>query len=240
MKNLIAKASRLTRGRFPFYHATEYLRNKHAPTYAGQTHAMKYEGTTIHVEPSKYVGGKLWWAYGRELPLIKWAYHNAKPGAVYDVGACLGEWTHYFRRRGSNVWAFEPNPKYALALAATNPQVLRLALGKTKGVIQLETFEDNEGQTRRHENGRVTASLMPLDHVPYLPAPGLVKVDVEGMELDVLEGGKNVLTKHSPTLIVEDNDAGAIPYAESLGYEVVARFGANACLKRPMVSSRSE
>jgi FkbM family methyltransferase len=48
---------------------------------------------------------------------------------------------------------------------------------------------------------------------------GLIKIDVEGGELDVLDGGRRLIRRDGPALIIEVNDpAGTERYLEELGY----------------------
>lgn len=55
-----------------------------------------------------------------------------------------------------------------------------------------------------------------------LPACRLIKVDVEGMELDVLKGAENTISKYKPVLYVEidqeDKKQSLLEYVDSLGY----------------------
>lgn len=218
----LAAFARLTRGEFPFYYATEYLRRKTGPHYQGQTRSMKYEGITLEVEPSKYIGGKLWWAYGRELRLMKWAHETAGRGTFIDVGACLGEWSYYMARRFRRVVAFEPNPDYGTRLRVpTHPY----ALGQRFGRIGFTTDDpDNEGRLIPQE-GIGTVPMAPLDEFELEPA--LIKIDTEGMEREVLEGARQTIIRSRPIVVLEDNKDGAVGFLQGLGYKVSVRMGEN-------------
>jgi FkbM family methyltransferase len=230
MYDTLARVSRLTRGRFPFYKMTEYLRHKATPHYTGLKKKMWYEGHEIEVEPSKYIGGKLWWAYGRELPMMKWAHKNSRPGGFIDVGSCLGEWSLYMKRRGRFVWAFEPSPwhvplwKYGII---SSP----VGLGAKPGHVDLLPSLDNEGATVPSPG--TTAPIAPLDDLwtNGFPAVHLMKIDVEGMERNVLEGAQKTIQRYRPTLIIEDNVNGALELAQEWGYWPLVRMGANVGLR---------
>jgi protein O-GlcNAc transferase len=60
--------------------------------------------------------------------------------------------------------------------------------------------------------------------------PTVVKVDVEGMEVDVLRGAEQTLRRHRPALYVEAAEAEALEAVRDvlgpLGYGVAARFNA--------------
>lgn len=228
MYDSLARISRLTRGRFPFYKLTEYLRHKANPHYAGQTKTMWYEGYQIRIEPSKYIGGKLWWAYGRELPIMKWAHQNSKPGSFVDVGACVGEWTFYMARRDRFVAAFEPVLRHPNV--DNNILWVPMGLGAIAENVDLVYTTDNEGATKTKPG--TTTPIRPLDGVwnKAIPPITLIKIDVEGMERDVIEGARETINYYHPTIIVEDNKNGAIELLESWGYVVKVRMGQNVGL----------
>lgn len=71
----------------------------------------------------------------------------------------------------------------------------------------------------RHEKAPVTAPLKRLDDV-YSGTPCLLKIDVEGHELQVLEGAEQTIRKHLPHLYVEIFDMeGPVPkFLGELGY----------------------
>lgn len=63
-----------------------------------------------------------------------------------------------------------------------------------------------------------------LDGMSELPRVSLIKIDVEGMELDVIHGGRALIAKHRPILYVEndrrDKSPQLIGVIGSLGYEM--------------------
>ena len=65
--------------------------------------------------------------------------------------------------------------------------------------------------------------VIPLDSIA-LPALRLLKVDVEGMEVSVLEGARNLILRHRPILYVEndrrENSARLISLITELGYDL--------------------
>lgn len=118
----------------------------------------------------------------------------------------------------SNVWAFpaavgkptEPGESVLLS-----PLILRT--GSNMGAA---TVLDDEGQD---SNKYEAAQLVALDeYLPMFPsAVGLIKVDINGHEKDVLEGARRIIERDQPFLYVE-NDAQTrdlLDYiAESFGY----------------------
>jgi hypothetical protein len=104
--------------------------------------------------------------------------------------------------------------------------------GTITGVPKLRCMEIIEELVKAEAEGRVSAGLdawsplreeeayrhynkLPVD-VNTLDQLGLaavdfIKIDVEGMELDVLEGGRGTITKHRPMLYLEDDRPERIP-----------------------------
>jgi FkbM family methyltransferase len=77
------------------------------------------------------------------------------------------------------------------------------------------------GSGRKCDVHEVEVQLRPIDELD-LPAPGWVKIDVEGAEEQVLRGMQNLLAAHRPVLLVENNamrDAW-MPLITELGYGV--------------------
>jgi len=120
--------------------------------------------------------------------------------------------------------AFEPIPELAAAVEREFPGVecRRVALSGEPGEAQFCHFRALDGWSglRRSpeisdERGRpefIRVPVSTLDEELAGLAPSIIKIDVEGAELDVLRGGRTVLGEHQPTLIVEHVAAAAALY----------------------------
>jgi FkbM family methyltransferase len=141
------------------------------------------------------------------------------PAVVYDVGAYRGGWT----RLAAEVFPdaqfvlFEANRDHAGALAASGRRHLIAALGATDGgartfhvprqgdVTGASLYVENTAhyagenlQVRAVETVRLDTAVAR----ERLPAPDLIKIDVQGAELEVLAGASETL-RHAGALIVE-------------------------------------
>jgi FkbM family methyltransferase len=160
-----------------------------------------------------------------------------KPGMiVLDIGANIGAHTLYFARavgpKGS-VIAIEPQGFLHQILTANlllneilNVQALRVGIGRGQGQawippIDYATSGNFGGVSLQQRHGAEPVALMPLDSL-QLPQCDFIKVDVEGMEDDVIAGASATISKHRPILYVENDrrekSAALIERIAALGY----------------------
>jgi FkbM family methyltransferase len=156
---------------------------------------------------------------GREEIAIKaiLASSLASEGTYIDVGANRGQILREALRiapRGRHV-AFEPIPSLAAELARAFPEVdcRALALGAHREVTQFCYFTRLDGWSglRRHPSisddqggpEYIDVSVSTLDSEASELTPRVLKIDVEGAELAVLEGGRALLARARPTVIFE-------------------------------------
>lgn len=160
----------------------------------------------------------------------------AGPGTiVWDVGANVGFFSLLAARLGAVVHAFEPVPATAAALRANvaangfgeRIQVHEAAVGARSGEAPFLVVDEaswshlaDRGEHPRTRT-RVRVPVVALDDLD-LPPPDVVKIDVEGSELAVLEGARTLLAEHAPRLIVElhETNAELCDLLEPLGWSV--------------------
>jgi FkbM family methyltransferase len=152
-----------------------------------------------------------------EIELFRQFIH---PGmTVVDVGANIGAHTLYFSEAVGNtgrVIAFEPQQVlYQILCGNTALNLLRnvtpvnAGLGSVSGSITVPMIDYAQGGNfggvalGRRKSGH-EVPLRTLDSYE-LDACHLIKIDVEGMERDVLEGAVATLKRHEPILYVEND-----------------------------------
>jgi FkbM family methyltransferase len=143
---------------------------------------------------------------------------------VIDVGANVGIFTvslgSALRTKGT-VWACEPLPSNVERLQENlrlndlnNVDVHPLALGNRKGEVTFHLSDDPAFHSivavaQRRDSGRtVTVKMDRLDNIWHeagCPAVSLIKIDVEGAELQVLEGAQELIATNRPELMLEAN-----------------------------------
>lgn len=136
-------------------------------------------------------------------------------GICLDIGANVGNHTVFFARHCdfSKVLPFEPNP-VAAAILRRNIEINKLenvdlryvgiALGSSdaEGKVVLDNV-DNLG-TARIESGEGEISVRNGDALlADLSGVGFVKIDVEGMEIEVLKGLTSLLRRERPIIYIE-------------------------------------
>ncbi len=170
-------------------------------------------------------------------------------GSYVDIGTNRGQLLELAVRTapaGQHV-AFEPLPALAADVKARFPgvDVRGVALSDRPGTHEFWHFRLLDGWSglRRStqisdEAGdpeRIEVPVSTLDAELRERWPALVKIDVEGAELGVLEGGRELLSRAKPVLLIECVAAAAALYDSSpeavwdlldeLGYDVLAVTG---------------
>lgn len=155
---------------------------------------------------------------------------------VCDVGAYIGNHTLAFAERAARVVAFEPNPvTYELLKlnCRDHPNVipLRLAASDRNGTARAAVPRTNYGESRIADEARegelaLTFELVSLDDVELLASGrvGLLKIDVEGHEPQVLRGAEQLLRRDRPLVVLEQH-ARAIAGGTSPSLDLLRAFG---------------
>jgi FkbM family methyltransferase len=166
-----------------------------------------------------------------------------KPGdTVIDAGAYIGTHTIAFAKiigNSGRVLAFEPNPVAFKILknncvrnSCSNVVLYQYALGNAEGQVSLfintndnvgasYLLDVNEGSDSK--NHQIIAEQRRLDSI-LNDSLHFIKADVEGMELELLEGSENLIIKHKPVIFLESNSLqNSVPileWAKKFGYIV--------------------
>lgn len=191
----------------------------------------------------------------RELTVVR---RMLAPGMrVVDIGANSGMYAYAFGRT-YHVDAFEPLPEPARCLrgvAARLPRVRahEVALSSQPGTATLfipylhGRPQSELARFARPASGRYEEVTVPVSTLDAfgLSDIGLIKIDVEGHELSVLEGAGETIARERPMLLIEiEQRHSAMPITDTFA-AVMARgyrgflFGADGAL-RPIAEFRYE
>ena len=134
-----------------------------------------------------------------------------------DVGANDGCYVHYMRRHARHIVAYEPMPHLAAALRAKFPSRVKVeatALSDADGKVELRMpLVDGvlvEGCSTISFDASATYAAYQSVEVPtvrlddaYQGQVGFIKIDVEGHEQAVLDGGRETIRRCLPRLLIE-------------------------------------
>lgn len=180
-----------------------------------------------------------------------------------DVGANRGQLLREAVRvapRGAHL-AFEPIPSVAAELARAFPGVdcRRLALGARRDTAEFCYFRRLDGWSGLHRSEQIsdeqgapeyiTVTVSTLDEEIGERAPRVVKIDVEGAELEVMQGAATLLRQVRPLVIFEHVPAAAALYGNpaaavwdllaELDYETFSVLGDGPFTRQEFVASRA-
>jgi FkbM family methyltransferase len=156
-----------------------------------------------------------------------------------DVGGNMGLWSMNMVNDFANVEAFEPVQKYCEVFVKNAPRanLHRVALGDRADTITMVRVTPNSvGDTRPWVEGdplesvvQMDAPMVTLDSFEFEDV-GLIKIDCEGYELNVLRGGLETIHRNKPVIIVEQKaghgktfgygDTAGVDYLRGLGMRV--------------------
>lgn len=186
---------------------------------------------------------------GKEPWTVTWIEQSFRPGDVlYDVGANIGAYSILAARatRGqASVVAFEPSPATFAALAENvrlnrvsgSVTTLPVALARRSGLLALCMSDPAPGAASHRlapvapgaEAGGAVLALQLDEAVERfgLPAPTLLKLDVDGGELSVIEGARRTLrggNVRSLLIELERERAGdLVAHLDELGFGLAER-----------------
>ncbi|MBX2861556.1 MAG: FkbM family methyltransferase [Vampirovibrio sp.] len=171
-----------------------------------------------------------------------------RPGDIaFDIGANMGTVTLNMARfvgTPGQVYSFEPNPilfgRLEKALAYNHIHHVQLfpnAVGAEKRTLQLQVPLDHSGcgslvrNVERSDTQCFDVSVVRISDVAEehdIPAPRLVKIDVEGFEASVLKGAQEFFSKCPPrAILIELNEDVSSVYEhesiqilQALGYKL--------------------
>jgi FkbM family methyltransferase len=193
-----------------------------------------HAGPRYHVTTATYLEWKLFFYGTLDRHIHHWLSSNVKPHDItVDVGANFGFFSLIMAVSGHECHAFEPVGHLANRLMSnvslneqTNVRCVRAALSNRAGsaTFYLPSGADaNRGTGGLRLNrggGTITVPTLRLDDYAddnRLQGAHVIKVDVEGAEDLVIEGGLGVIARYRPALIVEWNQGSVSRVFDLLG-----------------------
>lgn len=130
---------------------------------------------------------------------------------VYDVGANIGYHTLAFSKLAKYVYAFEPNTKHYKLLESNtktldNVKLYKNIVSDNTGSKHVQDFDinvpGNYGELYVDKSGELVDCIK-IDDLDDIYGPDLLKIDVEGHELQVLRGAIDTIKEFNPIIFYE-------------------------------------
>lgn len=171
---------------------------------------------------------------------LKWEPHieqlfkkYVKAGdTVIDIGGHIGSHTITLSRcvgPQGTVHVFEPQAKMHTELLVNtalnhcnNINYYRVALGSENKETHIKTHKTNEGIACISQEGE-NISMKTLDSFNFSRV-SLIKIDVEGYEIEALKGGLETIQRNKPVMIIEvfggEENEKKLNFIRALGYDI--------------------
>lgn len=191
-------------------------------------------------------GPEGWWLGFSEQEKLSFVSSVIRPGEVFfDVGANVGLYSLLASEKvgtSGRVFAFEPAKRNCAFFtrhmqlnSVQNVDLLSVAVGAKDGDANFDDEGDPVG-FRLAATGKTRVKQRSIDSLvesKELPPPRYLKVDVEGGELQVLEGASNTVKNYRPDILIETHNRfvpgvheACTNWLRSHGYDVM-EFGSD-------------
>ena len=176
---------------------------------------------TFHIDTNYHMESIVWLSGIYEVVTTNFFKKTIKEGDIFiDVGANCGALTLVAASMigKGKIYAFEPNPRVYLRLQKnidSNPEIEAIVKTFPLGVgvekCQLFLYEDiiypgNSYISSGFSQQKIAVDLISLDdwaEAENLERVDVIKIDVEGMEYEVLKGSRAILEKYRPIVYFE-------------------------------------
>jgi len=194
------------------------------------------------------------------LTISNMFYHSEEAPLILDIGANLGAYSIPIAKEiaesGGLVYSYEPQRIIYYQLCGNvflnrleNVHAFNMAIGDRDGSVMIPSIDysksknigaftlDQQGVAKNEAiavkagDRANTVPIARLDSLTFPKPPTLIKIDVEGLELQVLKGAVNYLEEHHfPPLLLEawdedwfkDRRVELLDYLTTIGYEYFA------------------
>ncbi|MDH3246504.1 MAG: FkbM family methyltransferase [Saprospiraceae bacterium] len=175
-----------------------------------------------------------------EKETTSWLEKHMKPDTIfYDIGANAGYFTLLGSQNAFRTYSFEPIPinvevikNHISENAITNVEVIPVALTDQVGIVRFVVASKNanshlEDLDISHGFGQGILSVEGTTVDEFTKGnspPSLLKIDVEGAELKVLEGARKCISEYAPDIILSTHSKklkeDCRNFLQGLGYTV--------------------
>ena len=181
-----------------------------------------FTGAKLIVNPSDHIQYQIfWYGYYEKEAVCTWHSFVENDSIILDVGANFGLYSIVAGNKltTGKVYAFEPVPDLVQQFKRniqlnelTNIEIVPSAVSDISGSFQFYlSGKDNLGMSGFHPPDNFSGTQKIVDSVildewaedNQIAKLNLVKIDVEGAEINVLKGMKNLIKKFKPVIFIE-------------------------------------
>lgn len=184
-------------------------------------------GIRMNLDLSEYLQAHLFVFGSYELPTVRFLRrYLQRHDVVFDVGAQIGYLSLVMGKAaegGTTIYSFEPETTNAMRLrnnvqlnGLANVNIEQCALSDKTGTLKLFLSRDNNAGTHStvfvEHNVSTDYIEIPATTIDAfvearsIPRLDLIKIDVEGAELEVILGGTRTLSRLFPVIVMELSD----------------------------------
>jgi FkbM family methyltransferase len=189
------------------------------------------DGTFIYThDKGEYISDVIeqtgWYYEPKTIDYIK--NMNLKDCNILDIGANIGNHSHAIEHYSTDctIYSFEPLEANYTVLKANVKSPINLFVTdnlETENFITSFWGKDNLGYTGLSENGQSCKNIT-IDSIIFPQKVGLIKIDIEGHELQALKGAFETISKHLPCIIAEhhtnEEHIEVLDYLKQFGYNL--------------------
>lgn len=184
-------------------------------------------------------GAKGDWEKSHKQKLIE---HVPEKGIIVQAGGNLGLYPRLMSEIFNMVYTFEPDPLNFQCLTANcqkdNIIKIQAALGNIhKMIIVRRLSMENVGMHRVEDNENSRIPQLMIDDL-ILPRCDCIYLDVEGYEMQALQGSIRTIARNNPVIFLErgHNEWDQVmSFMDSFGYEQVDESISDAIFKRKII-----
>ena len=183
---------------------------------------LNWNGLKMHLNLRHYNDHQTYWFADKDTFLNNILRFVQPHDVVLDIGVNIGFYLLNFAKKANQgiVYGFEPNPtvfEFAKKNCNLNQfkhvKLNNIGLGHLASSFQMTQINDNLGMNKivpESTSGSFTVQVQRLDdfvNQDNITKVDVMKIDVEGFEMNVLLGAEEVIEKHKPFLFIEIDEA---------------------------------
>ena len=165
---------------------------------------------------------------------LRWCDRNDKKfKMVLDIGAWCGTWSMAMQKYADQIFCYEPNKTHFECLIKNvgHHEQIKLfnhAIGNQDGKIRLTNETATQNTRVLLEKGETVISRLDSLNISDVD---MIKIDVEGLEMEVLKGAENLLKNVECVMIELNNNSKKYgssntrieKHLESLGFDILIK-----------------